>query len=199
MLLSSEAYKRSEAWGGSSWWSPRRLFVLRNCVCTMQSQTDHTQLRSPVAPKLLSRRHALPHGRSYRAHPQRQISTPVCVRPRFFPSCEKLGWRHRSEDAAHPIVSNVKQLAAVCRIKALRRLHCCALAVCGFGEGDRWDDRTRGNRQCISSLGIGIMPASLVGPLLNGLRRAATRLCRCLPNDLSHYAWASWLRAWSFL
>ena len=31
-----------------------------------------------------------------------------------------------------------KQLAAVCRIKALWRLRCCALAVCGFREGDRW-------------------------------------------------------------
>jgi hypothetical protein len=30
-----------------------------------------------------------------------------------------------------------KQLAAVCRIKALRRLRCCALPVCGFGEGGR--------------------------------------------------------------
>ena len=27
-----------------------------------------------------------------------------------------------------------KQLAAVCRIKALWRLRCCALPVCGFGE-----------------------------------------------------------------
>jgi hypothetical protein len=25
----------------------------------------------------------------------------------------------------------------MCRIKPLRRLHCCALAVCGFGEGER--------------------------------------------------------------
>jgi hypothetical protein len=30
-----------------------------------------------------------------------------------------------------------KQLAAVCRIKALRRLHCCALPVCGLWEADR--------------------------------------------------------------
>jgi hypothetical protein len=30
-----------------------------------------------------------------------------------------------------------KQLAAVLRIKALRRLGCCALAVCGHGEGGR--------------------------------------------------------------
>ena len=30
-----------------------------------------------------------------------------------------------------------KHLAGACRIKALWRLHCCALAVCGFGEGDR--------------------------------------------------------------
>ena len=30
-----------------------------------------------------------------------------------------------------------KQLAAVCRINALWRLRCCALAVGGFGEGDR--------------------------------------------------------------
>jgi hypothetical protein len=30
-----------------------------------------------------------------------------------------------------------KQLAAVCRIKPLRRLHCCALPVCGFGD-DRY-------------------------------------------------------------
>jgi hypothetical protein len=30
-----------------------------------------------------------------------------------------------------------KQLAAVCRINALWRLHCCALPVCGFGEGRR--------------------------------------------------------------
>jgi hypothetical protein len=30
-----------------------------------------------------------------------------------------------------------KQLAAVLRIKALRRLNCCSLAVYGFGEGDR--------------------------------------------------------------
>ena len=29
-----------------------------------------------------------------------------------------------------------KQLAAVCRIKALRRLRCCALTVCGAGEGE---------------------------------------------------------------
>jgi hypothetical protein len=27
-----------------------------------------------------------------------------------------------------------EQLAAVCRIKALRRLRCCALPVCGFGQ-----------------------------------------------------------------
>jgi hypothetical protein len=26
----------------------------------------------------------------------------------------------------------------VLRIKALWRLRCCALAVCGFREGDRW-------------------------------------------------------------
>ena len=31
-----------------------------------------------------------------------------------------------------------KQLAAVLRIKALRRLRCCASAVCRYGEGDRW-------------------------------------------------------------
>jgi hypothetical protein len=30
-----------------------------------------------------------------------------------------------------------KQLAIVLRIKALWRLHCCSLAVYGFGEGDR--------------------------------------------------------------
>jgi hypothetical protein len=30
-----------------------------------------------------------------------------------------------------------KQLAAVCRIKPLCRLRCCALAVCGFREGGR--------------------------------------------------------------
>jgi hypothetical protein len=30
-----------------------------------------------------------------------------------------------------------KQLAAVCRIKALWRLHCFALPICVFGEGDR--------------------------------------------------------------
>ena len=30
-----------------------------------------------------------------------------------------------------------KQLAAVLRIKPLWRLHCCALAVCGYGEGGR--------------------------------------------------------------
>jgi hypothetical protein len=29
------------------------------------------------------------------------------------------------------------QLATVCRIKALRRLRCCALPVCGFREADR--------------------------------------------------------------
>ena len=34
-------------------------------------------------------------------------------------------------------VANGKQLAGVCRIKALWRLHCCALPVCGFGEGER--------------------------------------------------------------
>jgi hypothetical protein len=33
--------------------------------------------------------------------------------------------------------STGKQLAAVCRINALWRLHCCALGVCGFGEGRR--------------------------------------------------------------
>ena len=36
-----------------------------------------------------------------------------------------------------PALVDEKQLAAVCRIKTLKRLHCCALAVCGFGEGDR--------------------------------------------------------------
>ena len=36
------------------------------------------------------------------------------------------------------ILVDGKQLAAVCRIKALRRLRCCALPVCGFWEqGDR--------------------------------------------------------------
>ena len=32
-----------------------------------------------------------------------------------------------------------RQLAAVCRIKPLWRLCCCALPVCGFGEGERPD------------------------------------------------------------
>jgi hypothetical protein len=32
---------------------------------------------------------------------------------------------------------NGKQLAAVLRIKALWRLHCCALGICGFGERRR--------------------------------------------------------------
>jgi len=44
-----------------------------------------------------------------------------------------------------------KQLAAVCRIEALWRLHCCALPVCGFGEADRPGSRssrsTRARRQ----------------------------------------------------
>ena len=30
-----------------------------------------------------------------------------------------------------------KQLPAMLRIKALRRLNCCALPIGGFGEGDR--------------------------------------------------------------
>jgi hypothetical protein len=30
-----------------------------------------------------------------------------------------------------------EELAVVCRIKALRRLHCCALPVGGFREGGR--------------------------------------------------------------
>ena len=31
----------------------------------------------------------------------------------------------------------MQQLAAVLRIKALWRLHCCALLFCGYGEGGR--------------------------------------------------------------
>jgi hypothetical protein len=33
-------------------------------------------------------------------------------------------------------LANGKQLAVVCRINPLRRLHGCGLAVCGFREGD---------------------------------------------------------------
>jgi hypothetical protein len=32
-----------------------------------------------------------------------------------------------------------KHLATMLRIKALWRLHCCALSVCGFGEEGRED------------------------------------------------------------
>jgi len=37
----------------------------------------------------------------------------------------------------HLFSSDGKHLVAVCRIKPLWRLHCCALPVCGFGEGGR--------------------------------------------------------------
>jgi hypothetical protein len=36
------------------------------------------------------------------------------------------------------LLSNGKQLAAVFRIKPLRRLRCWALTACGYGESDRW-------------------------------------------------------------
>ena len=51
--------------------------------------------------------------------------------PPLLQSCEKLGWH------AVAYSRDGKHLAAVCRIKALWCLHCCPLAVCGFGEGDR--------------------------------------------------------------
>jgi hypothetical protein len=43
-----------------------------------------------------------------------------------------------SQDKALPRAPRDLQLIGVCRIKPLRRLCCCALAVCGYGEGDRW-------------------------------------------------------------
>jgi len=58
-----------------------------------------------------------------------QISTPVLSAP---------GSPEEGASApASPALIDGKQLAAVLRIKPLRRLHCCALGVCGFGEGRR--------------------------------------------------------------
>ena len=56
---------------------------------------------------------------------------PPSPPPRSFLSLEK------NSPPASPALIDGKQLAAVCRINALRRLRCCALAVGGFWEGDR--------------------------------------------------------------
>ena len=58
-----------------------------------------------------------------------KISTPVPP-PRFFLSCGS------SATKADATLADGKQLATVCRIKPLRRLHCCALPVlCWGGAG----------------------------------------------------------------
>jgi hypothetical protein len=58
--------------------------------------------------------------------------------PKFLPpSCRPplfLSWR--SWHAVAYLVER-KQFTALLRIKALCRLHCCVLAVCGYGEGGR--------------------------------------------------------------
>jgi hypothetical protein len=42
-----------------------------------------------------------------------------------------------AQQARMPVLGDGKQLATVLRIKPLCRLHCCALVVCGYGEGGR--------------------------------------------------------------
>ena len=42
-----------------------------------------------------------------------------------------------SAPALHALIDG-KQLAAMCRIKALRHLHCCAVAVRGVEEWEHW-------------------------------------------------------------
>ena len=46
-------------------------------------------------------------------------------------------FRGETIKASRAALIDGKQLAAVCRIKALRRLHCCALAVSDCGRAER--------------------------------------------------------------
>ena len=64
---------------------------------------------------------------------RKPIFLPPSGPPRVFPEL----WKLPSRESVRLLSLNGKQLAAVCRIKALWRLRCCALPVCGFEEGDR--------------------------------------------------------------
>ena len=64
------------------------------------------------------------------------------------------GRRGTASAPASPALINGKQLAAVCRIKPLWRLRCCALPVCGFGEGERAASGVRVSAQFGASIAV---------------------------------------------
>ena len=91
-----------------------------------------------------------------------------------------------------------KQLAAVLRIKALRRLHCCALAVCGFGEGRGLRRRSMKSSRssashpghCTSELGFKVLQAD---------RLAKARLIETILELLHHRAASKSAQQWAGL
>ena len=102
-----------------------------------------------MGPHCLGPRSAL--ARKNEAHVPKFL--PPFLRPRVFPELRTLGWQQRGWRPAqetpagkrsrrNATLFDGKHLATVCRINALWCLPCCALPVCGFGEGERSEIRS---------------------------------------------------------